>query len=434
MFVDPPVWVRAEQGDNYWKLAARLGWTVEPEKSRIALAIQQANGLAQLYPGMYVAVPAEAIITPPTPSADLPGVVQLASFAGANWDAKLTAALGHAKAQPRIPWIMFPAADITLNVGGRQPFTGMKLCGPGFPQGPMNLEISSGTNANHKITLGSGITTGTNALFHSTTDVHSVVVSGLAFQNNRTAQFWSQPSGTLYPARFDNLTFYGMKHIFGSTSQKALLTQVAFTGHWTVVGHNAADTQFHIGGADMSLWMEGFLNINGNGAATGAFQIDLDGIRESRLGFVFCTSEQGWRGVRVRGSASTSSDLQIFGLITEGRNPSTPCHGTVLSIEAGSCKIHGLGTSSAMSAPSTLGGGNNGVVQVSGGAQVLIAGASYERATGVAETVPWLHASGSGTKVTVMGVTGEGSWIGKPRYTVTGGATVKDLDSSLTPI
>lgn len=61
MFVDPPVWVRAEQPDSYWKITERLGWKGDPGFVKAFQAIQQANGLAPVYPGMYVAVPPEAI-------------------------------------------------------------------------------------------------------------------------------------------------------------------------------------------------------------------------------------------------------------------------------------------------------------------------------------------------------------------------------------
>jgi hypothetical protein len=59
MFVDQPSWVRAQQGDGYWAIAARLGWTGRA-RDAAAQAIQQANGLADLYPGQYVAIPPEA--------------------------------------------------------------------------------------------------------------------------------------------------------------------------------------------------------------------------------------------------------------------------------------------------------------------------------------------------------------------------------------
>lgn len=367
--------------------------------------------------------------TPLGNSAQIPGVVQLADFAGATYDTKLTNALSYAAAQTRIPYIMFPAADITLNTGGRAPFTGMKLVGPGWGPGSKNLEQASGKASNHRVTLGAGIGTGTNALFHSTAQLFGIYVGGLSFSNNRTGQFWSQPSGTLYSCEFNSLTFFGMKSVFGTPSQLAAITGVMFSGYWLVQAHSGGDTQFHVGGSDCRLWGDGFCNIDGD-TGNGAYQMDFDNLQKTRVGQIYFTSQGGWRSLRIRGN-NTESDLHIYGLITEGRNASTPCHGNVLAIEGGNVVLHGIWAGFGMTAPTTLGGGNNGMIQVSGNARVAILGGSYQRATGVAETVPYLHASGAGTKVTVLGVTGSGTWTGKPRYQAVSGATIIDLDSSL---
>lgn len=173
----------------------------------------------------------------------LPGVVFLDDFAGANDDAKLTAALSYASSQSRIPWIQFPARNVTLNQGGRVPFTGMKLVGPGGFGGSMNPEVNFGgghPNTSHRITLGASIGTGTNALFNGAAagEINAVTVSNLCFVcPGRNAQFWHGPyssGANLYSCQFDNLSFMAMRHIFGSSTQSVAFTGVRSDGQATL--------------------------------------------------------------------------------------------------------------------------------------------------------------------------------------------------------
>jgi hypothetical protein len=351
------------------------------------------------------------------PSTQLVGVVQLASFSGATWDDKLDAALAFAAAQPRIPYIQFPAGDITLNRGGRTPFTGMKLLGPNSP-GFKHLEVASGVATNHRVTLGSGITTGANSLFHGTTTVYGVYVGNLTFSNNHTAQFWSQTGGSIYSGVFDSLTFFGMKHIFGNNTQLCAITWCHFIGHWNVHAFTGSDQQFHLGGSDGTLWMDGGLNIAGR-SGTGEFMIRLNTMWKTSVGKIFFTVIEGWRGLRV----SNAAGLSFFGTIVEGQNESDPCHGCLVRFESGNASWFGGWIAYAMSAPSSFGGGNNGVVEVIGAScDITLIGINYRRAVGVAETVPFVYCSAG--RVSVKEQKRSGTWTGLPRVQDAGGDVV----------
>lgn len=364
----------------------------------------------------------------------LPGVVQLDDFPGANDDAKLTTALSYAASQARIPWIQFPARNVTLNQGGRVPFTGMKLVGPGGFGGSMNPEVNFGgghPNTSHRVTLGSGIGTGTSALFNGAAagELNAITVSNLCFVcPGRNAQFWHGPyasGANLYSCQFDNLSFMAMRHVFGTATQSVACTGVRFSGFWVVNSFmdqtgSQNPTQFHLTGSDNELWTGGWINIEGSnpGSNSGSWMMILNNLGKTNVGGVYATARYGWRGILVSGNAD---GLTFYGARAEGRNAGSACHGSVMRIEGGAVTLRDAWIAYGMGDPSSFGGGNNGMIQVTGG-QVLLDGLRYSRATGVAETVPLVYATGG--VVEARTVHKRGTWSGNPRIQATGGATV----------
>ena len=355
-----------------------------------------------------------------------PGIVELDDFAGATDDDKLTAALSFAAAQSRIPWIRFPARQVNLNQGGRTPFTGMKLVGPGpGASSAKNYEVGGGVNVNHRINLQAGITTGNNSLFVGSGSIYSVTVADLNFTSNNNAQFWHQPTGTIYSAEFRSLNFYGLRHIFGNASTKALMTAVNFTGFW---GCNSYDSsigspQFHIGGSDCSFWMGGWINIGTATLGNGGYIMRFDGLSKTNVGYIYATARNGDLGIRCTGN---SAGLVFFGGSYEGQNAGDPCYGNVIRVEGGTVKFRDPWIAYGMTNPTANGGNSLGMIHVTGG-QVLIDGATYERATGVAETVPLVYVSGG--EVRVRNAMRSGSWTGKPRVFHAGGTV--DVDDTV---
>ncbi len=352
-----------------------------------------------------------------------PGVVEFDSFSGANDDAKFTAALEYAAAQSRIPWIRFPARQVNLNQGGRTPFTGMKLVGPG-PGGSSakNYEVGGGVNVNHRVNLQSGITTGNSALFVHTGNIYAVTVADLNFTSNNNAQFWHQPSGTIYSAEFRSLNFFGMRHVFGTPSAKALMTAVSFTGFWGCVSYDSSTgtPQFHIGGSDCSFWMGGWLNIGSPTAGNGGYTIRFDGLSKTNVGYIYCTARTGDLGVRCTGN---SAGLCFFGGAYEGMNANDPCYGNVIRVEGGTVRFRDPWIAYGMTDPTANGDNSQGMIHVTGG-QVLIDGATYGRATGVAETVPLVYVGGG--EVRVRNIMRHGTWSGKPHVLHSGGTIDAD--------
>lgn len=250
--------------------------------------------------------------------------VTLDSFPGSNYDDKLTAALAYASSQTTVPNIYFPASRIALS-RPQTPFTGMKLIGPN-EGGPMNLEISGGKPVNHRVMY-----TGTAPLFSNTGTLYDVFVKGLAFQGNLQQQFWAS-TGNLYACKFDNLTFYGFKHVFGNPTVKALMTYTKFTGSWQVLGFGL-NQQFHVGGSDCDFWTAGDINIGiTNNQTEGDFQIWFDGMGKTIVGSLYCTAG-GSKGIRISGN-NEGSPIFFNGLKLEGYHASNPAT-RLLQIDSG---------------------------------------------------------------------------------------------------
>lgn len=258
-----------------------------------------------------------------------PGVVNLDSFTG-NDDQKLTAALTYAAAQAQIPAIQFPARTVTLTKP-QTAFGGMKLIGPNVG-GPMNLEYQNGKLVNHVVKC-TGLPAG-QPLFTNTGELFDVYVSGLAFQGSFNQQFW-RSTGNLYACKFDNLTFYGFKHIFGNATERALMTYTKFTGSWQVIGvpSTGPTMLFHVAGSDCDFWTAGDLNVGPTkNTVEGDFLLWFDGMGKTNVGSLYCTTG-GTKGIRISGNPE-ASPINFNGLRLEGYHSSNP--GTrLLQIDSG---------------------------------------------------------------------------------------------------
>lgn len=155
-------------------------------------------------------------------------------------------------------------------------------------------------------------------------DVHSIYIGNIAFWGMSTSQFWQHTVGSMYPAQFDSLTFYGFRNVFGNATTKCLMTQTCFTGHWQVIGPQ--DVQFNIGGSDNAFWMGGYLNIGSNPsvAGNGRFLIQFDWLGKTDIGKIYVTAANGWLGVKVTGACPK---LNFYGGEFEGQNINDPCYG-----------------------------------------------------------------------------------------------------------
>jgi hypothetical protein len=368
----------------------------------------------------------------------LVGTVQVDSFTGATDDIKLDNALLYASQQTRIPYIQFPARSFAWNKAGRVPFTGMKLVGPNAP-GWKNLEIANGQPVNHRILFGAGIGTGTSAAFVGNgLTLYDTYVGNLAFQANNNGQFWEQSTGNMYMAEWEALNFYGMVHALGRPAAAARVTGMTFTGNWTIQAYTGSAGSFiTMGGSDSELWTSGMVNFQGGQGSSsggqGSFLMTLSSMSKTNVGRAYITAESGWRALKVTGNGS---GLSFWGSTFEGRNAGTPCPGALVRWEAGTVgSMYGCWFAYGMTAPTINGGDNNGIIDVRGG-DVLIDRPYYDRANGVAETVPLIYV-GAGADVTarvagrIHGAVSPNPWTGRPRIQIAAGGTAT-YDSTFT--
>jgi len=357
-----------------------------------------------------------------------PGVVLLDSFAGATDDDKLTAALSYCAAQTQIPAVMLGNRLHNFNLT-RTPFSGMKIIGG--PGGPRNPELAGGKYITSRVKLGCG--SGTSSWFVGAATYYDIYIADIGFSGSSGSaaqQFWEQPlgAGSLYACEFHALGFDFMRYVFGRPSSMAALTQVLFTGHWTV--NNMWDTQFTIGGSDNDLWMSGYCNlgVSSSPAQTGTngWMTVLSGMTNTRLGYLYASPLNGWNGWKITGN---SDGLDIYGGVSEGYKPDNrSAPGSVLRIDGGSGNVFGGNWGQGM-----YGGDPNshGVVEVTGG-EWNFWGPEFYRGS-VAETVPMIYQSGG--RILVMGAKRRQaeSWTGRPRLQSVGG-TYYMPDGSMTAI
>jgi hypothetical protein len=324
-----------------------------------------ANTIVTLAPGQCANF--TALVATPTTAANwnyqifsrnaISCVVQLDDFSGTD-DQKLTAAMTWAAAQNPIPAIQFPNRTVSLSTGGRTPYSGMRLIGPTGSEGPKNPEI---TTAYAACLLYLNVGVGTSSLFNGAGGTYyDIYVGGLTIMNgNAGSQFWHQPSGTLYACQFHSLTFYAMNHVFGDATNKALFTQVIFTGHWQVI--SGTDTQFHLGGSDCSLWMSGYCNMANTGTASGTqYLMMLDTLAKTNIGYLYVTTQGGFSGLLLEGSGS---GVSFHGGTFEGLNAGLPSTGAPVTITGGDWSFFG----SSFNYTNTA----NGVIIQSGGTVAL---------------------------------------------------------------
>lgn len=321
-----------------------------------------------------------------------PGFVHLDDFAGATDDDKLTACLAYVSAQSRIPAIQLPGRNVTFALT-RTPFSGLRIYGASG-RGPKNLEQGSEAYVPCKVILNTGF--GTSSWWYGTGTYFDIYMENLALHaGNSNVQFWHQPSGTLYSCEFHSFDLYGLRHCFGAADAsgnptgKALFTQVLTTGHWTNSG-GGQNVQHIIGGSDNSLWVTGYLNIQGNGSVAGAgrYLIIFDNLQKTKVGELYMTAVTGWRALRFIGG-SGGYGTSISGARFEGASTGNPNVGVAVKVEGGGLSLTDCWFAYSMTSPSA---GENGVIHQTGG-NLSVDRPTYNRGN-TALTVPLLYSAG----------------------------------------
>jgi hypothetical protein len=323
----------------------------------------------------------------------------LDDMAGANDDAKLTAAIALQQSTAGMPPIVLGARNHAFNQT-RTLYSGLKLIGQST--GPKNLEQNP-EFVTSRITLGSSVSSGTSSWWVTPGgNLFDIYMGDFAVQGNAGSsvhQFIDVTSGTLYACEFHSLAFNFMRSVFGRKDRKCLCTQVIFSGHWTA--NNLWDTQFFIGGSDNQFWMGGMINIGPSASglqtgtyADGDYEIMFDTLGKTDIGYIYMSALNGWRGIKVTGSGVGM--ISFFGGTYEGYNGTTSrAPGTVIRLEGGSGAFYGPHIGQAMMTPDAAEGG---YVHMTGGEWSFYGPQFYHGST--ADSVPAIYQTGGRLYVT----------------------------------
>lgn len=341
------------------------------------------------------------------------GAVALDSFTGATDDDKLTAALSAVAGDTYPRTVQLTNRQYSFSQVNRTPFAGMRIMGP---RGYGNPERGQ-TKMACRVAL-----SGNGAWFAATAETFGCSFHSLAFTGGANA---SVIGGTAnwYCLSMRDIFASGLKSIVGSQTTKALLTAASFTGDWEI--NNSYDTAFYMGGSDNVFWSDGMLLDSGTAyAGDGQSHIWFDSMEKSFIGPLYITAEGSWSAIRVTGPGfnSTSSNqggpLQFLGLRIEGRNESASSYGALVRVEGGIVILDTCAINYAMSDPANVAIGRTdlGVIQHTGG-QLDVVGCTYNRANGVAETVPFVYTSSTGDCLVnrIKRASKANNWSGRPR-------------------
>jgi len=304
------------------------------------------------------------------------GGFYLDSYGGTD-DQKLTAAITDQQASGgtyNYAPIILPARPLTFNQT-RTLYTGLHIVGV---RGAGIAEINSGNHEGSEITLGAAVSSGASSWWVGSGTLYGIRMRDFAVQGSQgasTHQFLDVVSsgGTLYLCRFSNLDFNFMRSVFGRKDRVTAFTGVICDGVWEM--NNLWDTQINVGGSDSDLWASGWMNLgtSGSAAQTGTYadadyMVMLSSMSKTRVGYIFCTVLNGWRGVRVTGA---NSSLAFFAGSYEGYKAtrqngllSGPAPGTTMRVDAGSVDFYGVSFGQFMDNPDVA---ENGGVQINGG-------------------------------------------------------------------
>jgi hypothetical protein len=373
------------------------------------------------------------------------GHILLDDVAGADDDAKLTSALTTAAAATYPPVIQFSNRQYTFTQRGRTPYEGMRLQGPfGFN----NPERNSGTKTSNRLTLNFDSSSDNQGWFHlpTSTSLFGVSMDNLVIDGATTqALFLTSASDTalwknLY---IRNLYATDMRGVLGRSGQALCGDAQVFEGAWQI--NNGYDTAIHLKGSDSTflceLQLDSSTSANSTGGSNGHYQMILDfADKLTFAGSTNITCEGGWNGVKILGPANPrTSSSNNAGRVwatnwrVEGRNKGAACNGSVIRIEGGALNLHNAWVSYGMVSAATPGHSpqDAGIIHMEGG--VLHAtNLWYDRATGVAETVPFIYNNnGFASNRWAEYTSGGGTWTGVPRYALAGTGTM-DTDSTMT--
>lgn len=352
------------------------------------------------------------------------GVVPFDSFAGANDEAKLTAAISAIGADTYHRTLVLTNRSHSFSTSRAVPFPGFKIQGPG---GYSNAD----KGANY-MTAQVALSMSGPWWHNNGTNAWDMSLRGLAFTGGSGATVVGQSGGgSWWRLHMRDISASGLKSVAGTQATPILLTGAFWDGFWEI--NNSYSGAFHIGGSDNRLFMNGgFLDSDPafNSGAAGQAHLWLDYCENTTVGSLYITCEGPWAAVHVSGPAfgSTSDnqggEIDFFGTRAEGRNANQPCYGAPVRVDGGIVSWTGGGVSFGMSSPASMGHSpaDAGMIHHAGGT-LNVDKVTYDRATGVGESTPFVYTASTGDCI-VKGVRREyrgGTWTQRPLVSLKSG-------------
>jgi hypothetical protein len=352
--------------------------------------------------------------------------VPLSSFSGANDDAKLSAFMSWAAAQTYKGITVFLDENRLYQFSTTQNlYNGFSIRGIARPQDQPRSSMPIGQRVDVNVS-----NNGWFALNQSQT--FGCSFQGLSIDGNSTNRLvQGHASNVLWTTTFRDLALQNIQNVLGSTSQKLLMTACTIDGFWNA--NNLYAPGFVIGGSDNFI-SPSLMLIDSPPAfrSVSSYLMDFNYMSNTHVKHLYMTAESA-SGIYISGNNSNGC-LWFTDSVIEGRNNTDYCAGALIKQTGGVSVFRDLRLANAMGNP-TISGGNNdqGVIHVSGGT-LLVSGCIYEKQSSVAESTPFIYATGASTRVRVRNIlTYDGTWTGKPVAYQTQAGLI-DADNSVTVV
>lgn len=352
--------------------------------------------------------------------------VLFSSLAGASDDTKLTAFMmaqsgGSFKGRTLV---LDEVRDYTFTQQ-QILYTGFSIRGPFRPQDQARGSMPIGNRIRLRMTGGA------KGWFRQPNgNIFGVSITNMSIDGDASSYLVEgNASGVLWTSVFRDISVQNALGVLGSPSQSLLVTACTVDGWWNV--NNVQSRAFSLGGSDFYFSPSMMLLDSPPELlpATG-YLMNLSAMSNAWVSDIYCTAE-GHTAALLTGGSSDES-VWIKNCVFEGRNAASPSPGSLIRMTGGQFILRDNRFAYAMTNPAATGRSDAGVIHVQGGT-LLIDGATYRRATGVAESVPFVYATGASTRVVVRNVVAQGGWTGKPIVQQSQAGLV-DADDSVTVI
>jgi hypothetical protein len=366
------------------------------------------------------------------------GVVYLDSFAGANDDAKLTAALSYVSGLSYRPAIAFSNRAYTFTTKDRAPFNGLRLIGP--TRGLQAPERNGGASDQAFMV---NLNFNGNWFTATTASIFQVYLGQMCFKGTTGNEvvLGNTGSGTWYCLDLEDISASGLKGVCGTYAAKLLGTAGVLRGNWDIA--NGTDCAINLGGSDWKLLFTQALVDSPTGSCPSAGRpvaLYLQSLDKTPVTGLYVTCRGAWSGVEIdgptnlnNGSSSNFGTVWISHSVIEGQNPvysagsTYPAYGGLIKVKGGRLSLSHSWLAYAMYDPAN-GGSPTAVIDVTGG-NFLMYDCVYDRAAAVSEDVYLVNASGGTTKVRIRDMdtaSRGGAWTGTPKVLANGGSVTAD--------